>query len=89
MPGRAREWHCAAPEPRTVTPVEPDVKVSPAPAGVAPDRQKIMVKGGLLKDDSEWAKAGIKPGQKLMMMGTADAVPTAPTGKQARPPLEL
>lgn len=41
-----------------------------------------MVKGGLLKDDTEWAKAGIKPGQKLMMMGTADVVPTAPTGNQ-------
>mmetsp|Transcript_13021 Transcript_13021/g.39438 ORF Transcript_13021/g.39438 Transcript_13021/m.39438 type:complete len:533 (-) Transcript_13021:267-1865(-) len=50
--------------------------------GVAPERQKIMVKGGLLKDDTEWAKAGIKPGQKLMMMGTADVVPTAPTGNQ-------
>lgn len=52
-------------------------------AGVAPERQKIMVKGGLLRDDTEWAKAGIKPGQKLMMMGTADVVPTAPTGNQA------
>lgn len=44
-----------------------------------------MVKGGLLRDDTEWAKAGIKPGQKLMMMGTADVVPTAPTGNQACP----
>ena len=52
-------------------------------AGVAPERQKIMVKGGLLRDDQEWAKAGIKSGQKLMMMGTADVVPIAPTGNQA------
>ena len=42
-----------------------------ADAGVAPDRQKIMVKGGMLKDDADWAKLGIKPGQKLMMMGSA------------------
>jgi hypothetical protein len=41
-----------------------------------------MVKGGMLKDDQEWAKAGIKPGAKLMMMGTADAVPQAPTAQQ-------
>ena len=30
-----------------------------------------MVKGGMLKDDADWAKLGIKPGQKLMMMGSA------------------
>lgn len=52
-------------------------------AGVAPERQKIMVKGGMLRDDQEWGKAGIKPGAKLMMMGTADAVPQAPTAQQA------
>lgn len=52
--------------------------------GVAPERQKIMVKGGVLKDDQEWGKAGIKPGAKLMMIGTADAVPQAPTAQQAR-----
>jgi ubiquitin carboxyl-terminal hydrolase 14 len=53
---------------------------------VAPERQKVMVKGGMLKDDQEWAKAGIKPGAKLMMMGTADAVPQAPTAHQVRGP---
>jgi hypothetical protein len=42
-------------------------------AGVAPDRQKIMVKGGMLKDDADWGALGIKPGQKLMMMGSAGA----------------
>ncbi|XP_078428157.1 ubiquitin carboxyl-terminal hydrolase 6-like isoform X2 [Wolffia australiana] len=42
--------------------------------GVPPERQKIMVKGGLLKDDAEWSTVGVKQGQKLMMMGTADVV---------------
>ncbi|XP_073052789.1 ubiquitin carboxyl-terminal hydrolase 6 [Primulina eburnea] len=46
--------------------------------GVPPERQKIMVKGGLLKDDADWAKVGVKEGQKLMMMGTADEVVKAP-----------
>lgn len=50
--------------------------------GVEPDRQKIMVKGGLLKDDTSWAKAGIKSGQRLMMMGSADIVPVAPKTAQ-------
>ena len=42
--------------------------------GVPPERQKIMVKGGMLKDDSEWTKVALKPNQKIMMMGTADKV---------------
>ncbi|KAL4309762.1 hypothetical protein GQ457_01G019290 [Hibiscus cannabinus] len=46
--------------------------------GVPPERQKIMVKGGLLKDDADWSTVGLKPGQKLMMMGTADEVVKAP-----------
>ncbi|RWW88629.1 hypothetical protein BHE74_00002477 [Ensete ventricosum] len=28
--------------------------------GVPPERQKIMVKGGLLKDDADWATLGVK-----------------------------
>jgi len=40
--------------------------------GVPPERQKIMVKGGMLKDDADVAKLGLKEGQKLMMMGSAD-----------------
>ena len=44
--------------------------------GVQPERQKIMIKGSTLKDDSDWAKLALKPGQKLMMMGTADKVIT-------------
>lgn len=46
--------------------------------GVPPERQKIMVKGGLLKDDAEWVTVGVKEGQRLMMMGTADEIVKAP-----------
>ncbi|CAI9114281.1 OLC1v1014963C1 [Oldenlandia corymbosa var. corymbosa] len=46
--------------------------------GVPPERQKIMVKGGLLKDDADWSKVGVKEGQRLMMMGTADEIVKAP-----------
>ncbi|KAK3337514.1 hypothetical protein B0T19DRAFT_379819 [Cercophora scortea] len=38
--------------------------------GVEPDRQKILVKGGQLKDDTDMSKLGLKPGQTMMMMGT-------------------
>ena len=41
--------------------------------GVEPDRQKILVKGGQLKDDTDLSKLGAKPGQVFMMMGTASA----------------
>lgn len=46
--------------------------------GVPPERQKIMLKGGLLKDDADWSTLGVKEGQKLMMMGTADEIVKAP-----------
>ncbi|EOY27059.1 Ubiquitin-specific protease 6 [Theobroma cacao] len=46
--------------------------------GVPPERQKIMVKGGLLKDDADWSTVGVKQGQKLMMVGTADEIVKAP-----------
>ncbi|KAL0341929.1 UNVERIFIED_CONTAM: Ubiquitin carboxyl-terminal hydrolase 6 [Sesamum calycinum] len=39
--------------------------------GVPPERQKIM-------DDADWSKVGVKEGQKLMMMGTADEIVKAP-----------
>lgn len=38
--------------------------------GVEPDRQKILMKGGPLKDDADMGKFGLKPGQTIMMMGT-------------------
>ncbi|KAL9125125.1 MAG: hypothetical protein Q9217_005624 [Psora testacea] len=38
--------------------------------GVEPDRQKVLVKGGQLKDETDLSKLGAKPGQTFMMMGT-------------------
>ena len=38
--------------------------------GVEPERQKILVKGGQLKDDADMSKLGLKPKQVLMMIGT-------------------
>ncbi|RYP71483.1 hypothetical protein DL771_004738 [Monosporascus sp. 5C6A] len=38
--------------------------------GVEPERQKVLIKGGQLKDDAPMSKFGLKPGQSLMMMGT-------------------
>ncbi|KAG7455326.1 hypothetical protein MATL_G00255230 [Megalops atlanticus] len=45
--------------------------------GVQPDRQKVMVKGGTLKDD-EWGNIKLKNGMTLLMMGSAEALPTEP-----------
>lgn len=39
--------------------------------GVEPERQKILVKGGQLKDDQDLSKLGAKAGQVFMMMGSA------------------
>ena len=41
--------------------------------GVPPERQKVMIKGALLKDDG-WGKAAPKDGATIMLMGTADAL---------------
>ncbi|KAI0384544.1 cysteine proteinase [Hypomontagnella monticulosa] len=38
--------------------------------GVEPERQKVLVKGGQLKDDAPMSKFGFKPGQTIMMLGT-------------------
>ncbi|KAJ3011422.1 UNVERIFIED_CONTAM: Ubiquitin carboxyl-terminal hydrolase 14 [Siphonaria sp. JEL0065] len=46
--------------------------------GVAPDRQKILVKGGTLKDDTDMGSLGLKEGQVLMLMGTVGELPKAP-----------
>lgn len=47
--------------------------------GVPPERQKVMgFKGGLLRDDADWAATGIKEGSRVTMLGTAGAVPQAP-----------
>ncbi|KAF9919144.1 Ubiquitin carboxyl-terminal hydrolase 14 [Lobosporangium transversale] len=49
--------------------------------GVEPDRQKIIVKGGTLKDDADMNKLGLKNGHTFMMMGTAGELPKAPEKK--------
>ena len=36
--------------------------------GVEPERQKILVKGGQLKDDTDLSKRGAKPGQTQWML---------------------
>jgi ubiquitin carboxyl-terminal hydrolase 14 len=38
--------------------------------GVEPERQKILIKGGQLKDDTDLSTLKAKPGQTFMMMGT-------------------
>lgn len=38
--------------------------------GVEPERQKVLMKGGPLKDDADLSKFGLKPGQTIMMMGS-------------------
>lgn len=46
---------------------------------VPPERQKIMgVKGGTLKDDANMEALGIKKGQMLMLVGSAESVPEPP-----------
>lgn len=37
---------------------------------VEPERQKILIKGGQLKDEADMSKLGLKAGQNIMMMGT-------------------
>ncbi|KAH9031899.1 hypothetical protein EDB85DRAFT_2238762 [Lactarius pseudohatsudake] len=46
--------------------------------GVPVDRMKIMVKGGVLKDDSDWTKIGPKEDQTFMVIGTAGELPQPP-----------
>jgi ubiquitin carboxyl-terminal hydrolase 14 len=70
-----------------------DVEIDPSSTGedfklqmfsltnVEPERQKILIKGGQLKDDADMSKLGLKPGQVIMMMGT----PSAGGGDLVRP----
>jgi len=49
--------------------------------GVNPNRQKVMMKGGTLKDDV-WGNIQITEGQNILMMGSKDEdVPVEPTVK--------
>uniref|UniRef100_A0A4W4FC82 Ubiquitin carboxyl-terminal hydrolase n=1 Tax=Electrophorus electricus TaxID=8005 RepID=A0A4W4FC82_ELEEL len=45
--------------------------------GVQPERQKVMIKGGTLKDD-EWGNIKLKNGMTFLMMGSAEALPEEP-----------
>ncbi|KAI8888581.1 cysteine proteinase [Backusella circina FSU 941] len=47
-------------------------------SGVPPERQKIMVKGGIMKDTTDLNKLGLKDGHSFMMMGTAGELPKEP-----------
>ncbi|PFH62914.1 hypothetical protein XA68_11233 [Ophiocordyceps unilateralis] len=70
-----------------------DVEVDPASTGedfklqlfsltnVEPARQKILIKGGQLKDEADMGKLGLKAGQVIMMMGT----PSSSGGNLVRP----
>ncbi|KAG9290938.1 hypothetical protein G9A89_011088 [Geosiphon pyriformis] len=46
--------------------------------GVEPARQKILMKGGILKDDTNLREFNLKAGTSIMMMGTAGELPKAP-----------
>ncbi|KAF8578878.1 cysteine proteinase [Ramaria rubella] len=46
--------------------------------GVPPDRMKVMIKGGVLKDDTDWRKVAPKPNQTFMVVGTAEELPKPP-----------
>jgi len=51
-------------------------------SGVTPERQKIMIKGGTLKDDQDWAPLGIKDGHTFMLMGSAENdIPKGPVDR--------
>ena len=49
--------------------------------GVPPDRQKVLIKGGQLKDDQDMAKLPLKPGHNFMLLGTAEQGFKAPEQK--------
>lgn len=42
------------------------------------ERQKIMIKGGVLKDSWDAFKGKIKNGAMIMLMGSADPLPEKP-----------
>ncbi|KHN88446.1 Ubiquitin carboxyl-terminal hydrolase 14 [Toxocara canis] len=49
--------------------------------GVAPERQKVMIKGKILGDES-WNGITLPDGAVIMMMGTTEALPKTPTVRQ-------
>ncbi|ORY72928.1 hypothetical protein BCR35DRAFT_307467 [Leucosporidium creatinivorum] len=46
--------------------------------GVEPAKVKVVVKGGMLKDDADLKKLGLKAGQTIMVIGAAGALPPPP-----------
>ncbi|KAJ7222401.1 hypothetical protein GGX14DRAFT_428633 [Mycena pura] len=46
--------------------------------GVPVDRMKVMVKGGMLKDDTPWQKIAPKAGQTFTVIGAAGELPKPP-----------
>lgn len=50
-------------------------------SGVAPERQKVMLKGSVLKDNDHWGNFKIKNGITLLMMGSVGELPKAPAEK--------
>lgn len=49
-------------------------------SGVQPSRQKVMVKGVVIKDD-DWGNVKLKDGVTLLMMGSAEELPKEPVEK--------
>jgi ubiquitin carboxyl-terminal hydrolase 14 len=49
--------------------------------GVPPERQKVLIKGGQLKDDQDMATLSLKPGHAFMLIGTAEQGFKAPEKK--------
>ncbi|KAH9920848.1 cysteine proteinase [Epithele typhae] len=47
--------------------------------GVPPERMKVMIKGGTLKDDIDWRKVAPKAGQTFMVIGAAGELPRPPS----------
>ncbi|KAG8984456.1 deubiquitinating enzyme [Tulasnella sp. JGI-2019a] len=47
--------------------------------GVPLDRMKVIVKWGMLKDDTDWAKVGVKEGQTFTVIGAAGELPKPPS----------
>lgn len=52
---------------------------------VEPDRQKVLIKGGQLKNDADMAKLGLKNGQTIMMIGNASSSADAALAKPKAP----
>ncbi|KAK2192776.1 hypothetical protein NP493_23g06032 [Ridgeia piscesae] len=50
-------------------------------SGVQPSRQKVMVKGAVVKDDT-WGDIKMRDGMMLLMMGSAEELPTVPTEEE-------